>query len=228
MQDHADTTPAATSPQPRMGWLKLTGIILLATVIATAAAVWVVSYLLFPGEFSPVTLSVREEKRLDEKLQRLEHLGESHKRASSPSAPLQPERYSEADATRTLELSERELNALLAKNTDLARKLAIDLSENLASAKLLIPLEEDFPILGGKTIRVTAGVELAYAEGRPVVVLKGVSVWGTPIPNAWLGNLKNVDLIREFGGQEGFWKSFAAGVDHIRVEEGRLQIRLKE
>jgi hypothetical protein len=34
--------------------------------------------------------------------------------------------------------------------------------------------------------------------------------------------------VREFGGEAGFWKSFADGVDHIRVSEGRLEIELKE
>jgi hypothetical protein len=124
--------------------------------------------------------------------------------------------------------SERELNAMLAKNTDLAQRLAIDLSDDLVSAKLLVPLEEDFPMLGGKTLRVNAGVELAYQGSRPIVVLKGVSIMGVPIPNAWLGNLKNVDLVREFGADQGFWKSFADGVEYIQVEDGRLLVKLKE
>ena len=63
---------------------------------------------------------------------------------------------------------------------------------------------------------------------KPVVVLKGVSIMGVPIPNAWLGGMKNVDLVREFGGQEGFWKSFSDGVEYIRVEEGNLKVKLKE
>ena len=120
------------------------------------------------------------------------------------------------------------MNALLAKNTDLARKLAIDLSEDLASAKLLIPLDEELPVLGGKTLKVTAGLELSYRNQRPVVALRGVSLWGVPIPNAWLGNMKNVDLVREFGDREGFWKSFADGIDEIKVSEGQLLVRLKE
>ena len=110
----------------------------------------------------------------------------------------------------------------------LAHKLAIDLSDELVSAKLLIPLEPDFPMLGGKTLRVNAGVEMAYRESRPIVILKGVSVMGVPIPNAWLGNLKNVDLVNEFGADRGFWKSFSEGVDNIRVEEGQMKIKLKE
>jgi hypothetical protein len=28
---------------------------------------------------------------------------------------------------------------------------------------------------------------------------------GVPIPNAWLGNLKNVELAQEFSGNDGFW-----------------------
>ncbi len=75
---------------------------------------------------------------------------------------------------------------------------------------------------------MNAGVELAYQENRPVVVLKGVSLMGVPIPNAWLGNLKNVDLIQEFGADQGFWKSFADGVEYIHVKEGYLLVKLKE
>jgi hypothetical protein len=32
--------------------------------------------------------------------------------------------------------------------------------------------------------------------GAPIL-LQGVSVWGEQIPNAWLGALKNVDLVQE-------------------------------
>lgn len=213
----------------------MTGIVVLATTIATAVAIWVVSSYIFQKELTPVTLSQKEEQRLNTKLDRLDSFRSSgfrsntqKSRALSGRDTLIPERYSEENASRELVLSEKELNALLAKNTDLARKLAIDLSDDLASAKLLIPLDDDFPVLGGKTLRVNAGLELAYANGKPVVILKGVSIWGTPIPNSWLGNLKNVDLVREFGGQDGFWKSFAAGIDEIKVEEGSLRIRLKE
>ena len=77
-------------------------------------------------------------------------------------------------------------------------------------------------------LKVTAGLELRFAEGRPVVALRGISLWGVPIPNAWLGGIKNIDLVKEFGGQGGFWQAFAAGVEDIRVEEGRLTVRLRE
>ena len=120
------------------------------------------------------------------------------------------------------------MNALLANNTDIAKRLAIDLSADLASAKMLIPMQDDFPVLGGKTLRVNAGLGLSFVNDKPVVVLKGVSIMGVPIPNAWLGNLKNVDLVQEFGFESGFWKTFAAGVEYINVRDSMLQIILKE
>ena len=117
---------------------------------------------------------------------------------------------------------------MIATNTDLASRLAIDLSDDLASAKLLVPLDPDAPILGGKTLKLTAGVELRYAAGKPVVVLKGVSLWGVPLPNAWLGGMKNIDLVQAFGTEPGFWQGFADGVETIEVSQGRVRIVLKE
>ena len=69
--------------------------------------------------------------------------------------------------------------------------------------------------------------ELRITE-KPVVALRGVSLGGVPIPDAWLGNLKNVDLVREFGGQGGFWDLFARGVEDVKVLDGSLLVKLKE
>lgn len=51
---------------------------------------------------------------------------------------------------------------------------------------------------------------------------------GVPVPNAWLGGIKNIDLVEKFGTEKGFWKTFADGVEDIKVEEGLLKIKLKE
>ncbi|MEJ1414947.1 MAG: arginine N-succinyltransferase, partial [Candidatus Sedimenticola sp. (ex Thyasira tokunagai)] len=141
---------------------------------------------------------------------------------------LRAERYSEEGVLREVNFSERELNAMLAKNRDLAKKLAVDMSDDLVSARLLVPLDKDFPVLGGKTLRVSAGVEMAFRDAKPVVILKGVSIMGIPIPNSWLGGLKNIDLISEFGDENGFWSGFSDGVEDVRIEEGHLKVKLKE
>jgi hypothetical protein len=197
---------------------------LLTVMLSVGITVWVVYVMLFPGDFTPVRLSAKEEQRLEQKLQRLD----PQQRQTADKPPLTPERYSEEGASREISLSERELNALLAHNTDLAQRLAIDLADNLASAKLLVPLDPEFPLLGGKTLKLTAGAEVRFAQGRPVIILRGVSLWGVPLPNAWLGNMKNIDLVQEFGADQGFWQAFADGVEEISVAEGRLRIRLKE
>jgi hypothetical protein len=91
-----------------------------------------------------------------------------------------------------------------------------------------VDVDPDFPILGGKTIKVTAGVELGLNNGQPSAVLKGVSVWGVPLPNAWLGNMKNKDMIQEFGQAGGFWQAMRDGMEEIVVQDGKLRIKLKE
>jgi hypothetical protein len=227
------------SQEKKYDWLKLVIVVVIVATVTSALTIWLMTRYLFPKEFEPVTLNAQEERVLSAKIDRLEEAPRAQKpgredktraAASRENEPntLEPERYTEDAAKRKVSFSERELNALIAQNTDLAPKLAIDLSDNLASAKLLVPLDPDLPFIGGKTLRVTTGLELRYANQKPIVALKGISIWGVPVPNAWLGGIKNVDLVEEFGTSGGFWKFFAAGVDDIRVEEGQLTIMLKE
>ena len=220
----ADINIDTQSQKPENGW-KTAFIVLIAVIITMIVTAFVVYKQIFPSEFTPVELTQKEQQRLEQKIERLEDMTGSVDRAGKP---LEPERYTEAGASRQVSFSEKELNALIAGNTDLATRLAIDLSDDLASARLLLPVDPDAPFLGGKTIKVTAGVELAYANSKPIVILKGVSLWGVPVPNAWLGNVKNVDLVQEFGSDEGFWKAFADGVELIEVREGELRVVLKE
>ena len=198
---------------------------LLIVVISVGITAWLIMSDIFVSEFTPVTLNMDESRALNKKMEKLGVDDLSSKTKNN--GGLTPERYTESDDKRFISLTEKEVNALLAKNTDLANKLAIDLSENIASVKFLIPLDDDFPMLGGETLKVTAGVELQYKNKKPVVIIKGISVWGVPIPSAYLGGLKNVDLINEFG-ESGFWKSFSDGLNDLSVQDGSILIHLKE
>lgn len=222
----------------RLGCLKLFGIVLVTIVVTALITLWVARTYLFPSQFKPVALTEKEEVALAAKLDRIDRIsGTDVARTIGPSAEVEksdsgtsltPAPYSEAAAEREIGFTQRELNALIAGNTDMANRLAIDLSEDLVSARLLVPVDPDFPVLGGKIIRVAVGLVFAYENGRPVVALKGVKLMGVPIPNAWLGGIKNIDLVREFGTDEGFWKAFADGVESIKVDKGRLRVRFKE
>ena len=212
----------------KRGCLKTLGIILITVIVTAVVTVLIFNYYMFPKKFSEVELSKKEEIVLNQKLQQFGLPLLAPKDGEPNTVALEPEAYTEVGAKREVGFSEKEVNAMLARNTDLADKMAIDLSDNLASVKIIIPMDPEFPMFGGKTLKVNAGAELSYKDGRPIVVLKGVSLWGVPVPNAWLGNLKNVDLVNEFGGDEGFWKSFSEGIDNIEIQDGELRIKLKE
>lgn len=207
----------------------------LITILVTAGlCFWFFKIYISPTDFKPVELSGKEQVQLDSKLRLLglnpRDLLPNAKREGQfdTDGRLLPEKYEESPEKRNIRMSERELNALLASNPDLAKRFAIDLSKDLASAKLLIPVDPGMPVMGGKILRVNAGLELAYREDQPVVKLRGVSIMGVPVPNAWLGNLKDVDLVHQFGSEPGFWSSFGAGVGLIEVEDGQLHIKMKE
>lgn len=242
----------------KLGCLAVVGLLLLTIIVTVGATVWVIQSQLFAKNFKPVQLDVQEQQTLELKLDALadpavdrpsafselsqststeaasdggsdsDQLANRIDTEQSENGQIQPELYVEDDSKRRIELTERELNALLAENTDLAEQLVVNLSDNVASIKLLVDVDPDFPFFGGKTLKVSGGTELSYENNRPVIIMKGVSVWGVPIPNAWLGGLKNIDLVREFGGGDGFWKSLADGIEDIRVQEGKLLIQLAE
>ena len=209
------------SPKKRLSGMKLFLLVIGVAVVTSVLTVWLGTLYFFPKKFKPVELSRSESQVLADKIDRLDP-------SSQPQKGLTPEKYTENAESRHITFSERELNALLAKNTDLAEKLAIDLSDNLASARIIIPLDPDLPILGGKTLKLNAGLELRYEDAKPVVMLRGISLWGAPLPNSWIGGIKNVDLVKEFGGESGFWKSFSEGIEYVRVEDGKLSLQLKE
>ena len=213
----------------RLSGMKLFFLVIVLAVVTSILTVWLSVLYFFPKQFKPVELSKSESQILADKLDRLDPTARAKTAPTDKDGKaLPPEKYHEDAASRHVTFTERELNALLARNTDLAEKFAIDLSDNLASAKLILPLDPDLPILGGKTLKLTAGLELRYENTKPVVMLRGISLWGAPLPNSWIGGIKNVDLVKEFGGESGFWKAFSEGIEFIRVEDGKLSVQLKE
>lgn len=225
-----------------LGCLKVFGIIIATILVTVLVTLWVARTYLFPSAFKPVALNEQEKTQLAEKLDRMDrvsgtdfsekiaHSSGKVKMIGQPDGnkQLKPTPYRESEDERTINFTQREINALIANNTDLAQKMVVDLSDDLISARLRVPVDPDFPILGGKIIRVHVGVNLAYENERPVVMLKGVKLMGVPIPNAWLGGIKNIDLVEEFGADEGFWNAFADGVESVKVEKGHLLVRFKE
>ncbi|GGB72080.1 arginine N-succinyltransferase [Shewanella inventionis] len=218
-------------------------LIILATVLVTAGLTFfVIRTYIFPSPLTPVTLNVKESQQLEQKLTQLgwqvdtrtsstskQVRPSSNKQAQYNAAgELTPQAYQEFDADREVSFSEKEVNSMIGRNPDFAKRVAIDFSDNLASATMLIPIPKDFPIMAGEILRVNTGLDIRLdVNRRPVVALVGVSLMGVPIPNAWLGNMKNVNLVSEFGDR-GFWNTFADGVEDIQIRDGELYIKLRQ
>lgn len=227
--EHSDPLELTSSSvsfdqKPKKNIWKIFGITII-TIAIIIGGIWLVREYLFPQTFTPVVLSDGETQRLNQKLNVLSLPNIKGKQVTQ--TQLKPEPYSEVNANREIFFSEREVNAMIAHNTDMANNLVIDLSDNLASAKLLIRTDSDLPLFGDKIVRVNMGLELAFAQGKPIVKLRGISAWGVPLPNSWLGGIKNIDLVQEFGDNNGFWQGFAEGIDYINVSEGKLLVKLK-
>lgn len=221
--------------RPRRRWPRILGIMATCFIVVAILCAWWVKSNLYASPFSPTTLNKKEQQVLDAKLDRLQGTLQADRKTPPAGSTetknqgrLSPEPYTEDAARREIRITEKELNALIAKDEETARRVAIDLSTDLVSVKLVIPVDDEFPLLGGKTLRLNCGITLRHEAGRPVVALRGVSIGGIPLPNAWLGNIKDMDLVREFGGQGGFWDLFSKGVEDIKVLDGSLFVKLKE
>ena len=221
--------------QTKSKWPRILGIIALFFIVVITVSVWWIKHNLYANPFNPTKLNEREQQVLKTKLERLEQSFQKQGKFSGTRTDeemtkerLEPEDYTEDPARREIRISQKELNALIAKDEKAARQIAINLSDDMISLKLIIPVDKDIPFLGGKTLRLSCGVTLRHEAGKPVVALRGVSIGGIPIPNAWLGNLKNVDLVHEFNGQHGFWGTLSKGVEDIKVSNGSLSIKLRE
>jgi len=210
--------------------LLFVGLAVLATALVTA---WWINQYLYAATFEPTRLTEAEQHSLDIKMAQLRQIDESGSSSSNPmvflpDGPLEPEPYSEEGASREIRLTEREVNSLIAKDAEMARHVAVDLAENLVSVKLVVPVTEEMPLVGGKTLKLNFGVELSYANGKPVVAMQGISLGGVPLPSAWWGDIKHINLVEEFGGPGGFWDQFAKGVEDLHIQNGQLHITLKE
>lgn len=225
------STPT-TSARRRFGCLAITGMLLVAVLVSVLATLWVARTWLFPPPLEPVVLDVREQTALETKLRGLTGApppgDETIGNGEVPADNLQPQAYTERSQDRVIHFTQRELNALVARNPDLADRLALHLSDDLLSATLLITLPPDLPILAGQTVKVTTGLQLRHEQGRPVLSVEGVSLMGVPLPSAWLGGIKGRDLVALYGSDGGFWQAFGEGVRDLSIEQGRLRVELAE
>jgi hypothetical protein len=123
-------------------------------------------------------------------------------------------------------ITERELNGLLNERTSLGQTISFELVTDAIHARVETDLNADLPVVGGKRLKARARFIVSSVPGKPSFVLDDVTVWGISLPNDWLAGMKGHDLFGEIlGGGKG---GSIAGVKELKVESGRLIIKLAE
>ncbi len=167
------------------------------------------AYFWYNRPIKPVELSQQETRVLEDKIGLL---------GKSPEAPVYEK------GSKEIILTERELNGLLNQNTDLGEKLKLTLASDEIHARVETDLDKDLPVVGGKKLKARARFLVKTLEGRPSLILDDLTVWGASLPNDWLAGMKGKDLLAEIFGNGGG----LTGVEEIRIENGRIVIRLAE
>ncbi len=126
--------------------------------------------------------------------------------------------------SKEIVITERELNGLINQNTGFGEKLQFKLADGAVHARVESDLDEDLPVVGGKHLKAKARFFVKTVEGKPSLVLDDVTVWGASLPNDWLAGMKGKDLLSEIFGSGGA----VGGIEELRIENGRLVIRLAE
>ncbi|MGB5053472.1 MAG: hypothetical protein WBO24_03640 [Nitrospirales bacterium] len=206
----------------------------LAVLATTLGVVWWMNQYVYATMFQPTRLAESEQQILNAKMAHLLQTADAASSSVSQPSPstldaaLEPVPYAETDGNREIQLTEREVNALIATDSYMARHVAVDMADDLVSVQLVVPINHEMPIVGGKMLKLNFGLELSYTNGKPVVVMRGISLGGIPLPSAWWGDIKNTNLVEEFGGSGGFWDQFSKGVEDMKIQDGQLYVMLKE
>jgi hypothetical protein len=240
-------TPSATPPpsarqglSARQILLIVFGSILLVSALVSAAVIGWFQYNFNPAPMQPVVLSEVEKQAFTTKLSALGDPAmapvflkfPAHDRASAPAfttpsaapVPTVPAGLE----NKTLILTEREVNAYLASQ-NLGENIQVSFGEGRVITAIILEVPQDFPILPGQKVRarITFGTGLT-PEHKLSLVFNDLHVGGISLPNAWLGDLKGVDLIAENLQRDPALQRFISGIRSLEIHPGGARVILNE
>lgn len=197
-------------------------VILACCGFTAAATAWWVKRNFNASPLRPASLTQAEQKVFDEKV------GTLSAAADTPKDDGKTPEQRAAEAKRTLILTDKEINAFLAKQ-GIGERVKVNMRDGGIEATALVPVEKDFPLLGGTTVRLTLALSGAMgADQRPAFALTDLSVGGIPVPNAWLGYVKGVNLLAADVENDPAVKHFLAGIREFEIESGSIRVVLSE
>ncbi|MBL9146740.1 MAG: hypothetical protein JNM99_23865 [Verrucomicrobiaceae bacterium] len=216
------SVPPSASIAPRSSWKKkaliVTGIVFGTATLTIAGTAWWVKRNIYASPFTPVALSATEQSALDQKLAVLKQSG------AAEAAPVDPE-----VAKRTLTITDREINAFL-EQQGLGEQVKVSLHHGGGTATFLLPMSSDGVPNSGPTLRISVSLGAKMDENKKFALsISDVSVGGVPLPNAWLGNMKGLNMLADAPiSDDPALKAFAAGIRDFSIRSGQLSVVLNE
>jgi len=211
--------------------------LLVVVIVAAAAVVFTLWWSQRP--IRPVVLSPQEKAVVEKKIQEIgggtvplepAPAGESAGPAIPAASDAAPAPVVDSDrpyvpGSKTLKLTEREVNGLLNQNTELGDKVRLEFARDAINAYLAIPIPQDFPIGAGSTIRMRGRFRVSIGgSGQPFAVLDDVTIFGLSLPKAWLGGIKGENLLGDaLGGQP-----VVQGIKSLKIEPGVLVLEVED
>jgi hypothetical protein len=241
-----ETPPAQPLPPAKPGLstrqvlLIILGGVLLVSALVTAAVIGWFHYNFNPAPMQPVVLSEVEKQVFNAKLSafgdpaltpvtlKFPASGPASAPASSaPSAAPAPAVPAGLE-NKTIVLTEREVNAYLAAQ-NLGENIQVSFGEGRVITAIIVEMPPDFPILPGQKLRarITFGTGLT-PEHKLSLVFNDLNVGGISLPNAWLGDLKGVDLVAENLQHDPALQRFLSGIRSLEIHPEGARLILNE
>lgn len=203
------------------------GILVLGCVATAATTAWWVKRNFYAEPIQPVHLTQSEQTMLEAKLHVLET--SAAPATGSPNAPTLPE-ASPGEQERTLLITAKEINAYLATQ-NLGENVRVDLGNDSISATVIAPVPADsgLPLVSGTTLRLSLALAARMDANKKLAVeVRDVRIGGVPIPNAWLGDIKGMNLAGEDLEKDPALQQFFKGIQDMKITPAGLRVVLAE
>ena len=85
------------------------------------------------------------------------------------------------------------------------------------------------PLISGTTVRVMLSLDAGLDAAKKFsLTLRDVRVGGISLPNAWLGDIKGVNLVAENVESDPALQRFLAGIQEMEIRPEGLRVLLSE
>ncbi|MES2594487.1 MAG: hypothetical protein V4662_04075 [Verrucomicrobiota bacterium] len=245
-----ETPPTPPAPAEKSGLstkkvvLIILGSMLLTAGLAVGGTLWWYKHNFDPKPMRPVVLSDKEQAAFESKLAvfgdpPMAPVTVNIPPMPAPQVPNQAEpavvvappkelKVAAGEENRTIIITEREVNAYLAKQ-NLGENVQVSFVEGKLAAGIIVEAPPDFPVFAGQKVRVRLTFGTGLTPDRKLsFVFDDVSVGGISLPNAWLGDLKGVDLVEQNLQSDPGLRRFLDGIQSLEIHPGSARVVLNK